>query len=65
MKVKQVYIWADHSTGVLKARATVDVAGLGDVQFEAVLSDETIDRVRVETETALRVRLGQKLEPTL
>lgn len=59
MKVKQVYIY--ESNGTLKTNATVDVAGLGDIKFDCVLSERLVAEICTEVEAALRVRLGQTL----
>jgi predicted nicotinamide N-methyase len=64
MNVKQIYIWNDDRTGGLKSKATIDVAGLGDVQFDNALSQQLVETIRAEAEAALRVRLGQTLEQT-
>lgn len=64
MKVKQVYIWADHLTGALKAKATINVAGLGDVQFDHALPDDLIAAICATAEAALRVKLGQTVTST-
>ena len=61
MNVKQVYIWRDGDT--LKAKATIDVAGLGDIQFDSALSADLVTAICAEAEAALRVRLGQTLTP--
>ncbi len=60
MKVKQVYIWRDGET--LKAKATIDVAGLGDVQFDHALPADLVTAICEAAEAALRVRLGQTLQ---
>lgn len=59
MKIKQVYIWRDGDT--LKSKATIDVAGLGDVQFDHALPDDLVTAICEAAEAALRVRLGQTL----
>lgn len=63
MKVKQVYIWRDGDT--LKSKATIDVAGLGDVQFDYALPVDLTTAICEAAEAALRVRLGQTLTPTV
>ena len=55
MKVKQVYIWRDGDK--LKAKATIDVVGLGDVQFDYALPDDLVVTICKAAEAALRVRL--------
>ena len=59
MKVKQVFIY--ESNGTLKTKATIDVAGLGDVQFDHALPDDLVTAICEAAEAALRVRLGQTL----
>ncbi len=59
MKVKQVYMWERGE--VLAAKATVDVAGLGDVQFDCELSYEVVERIKAEVIAQLRIRLGQPI----
>ena len=59
MKFERAHLW-NRDSGV-EASATVHVEGLGMVEFKHALSSELCDRVRMEIETALRLRLGQKL----
>ena len=41
------------------SRATIDVPGLGDVQFDSALSNRVCEEIFAESITALRVKLGQ------
>ena len=63
MRIKNVFV---HETpgavGKLTANATVEVPGLGEVQFVSAMSEELCNTVREEVFAALRVRMGQQLE---
>jgi len=58
IKTEQVYIWMD-SKDVVSAKARMYVSGLGAVEIEHALSDDLKKAIILETETALRVKMGQ------
>ena len=63
MKIRNVFVHeALGAGGKLTANATVEVPGLGDVQFVSALTEELCNTVREEVFAALRVRMGQQLE---
>lgn len=62
MKVKTVFLFLNRD--VPMARATIDVPGLGEVQIDSALSNETHAQVLAESLAALRVKLGQTIEAT-
>lgn len=61
MKFERAHLW-NKGSGI-EASATVEVPGIGMIEFKCAISDETCERVRQEVITALRTRMGQKLEP--
>lgn len=58
MKTKSVYIWLSRD-GTTTAKATIEVPGLGNVEIEQALSDDLRNRIVEESQSALRVKLGQ------
>ena len=60
MRFERAHLW--NVDNGIKVSATVEVPGIGMVEFECALSQETCERVREEVLVALRVRMGQKLE---
>lgn len=63
MKFERAHIWekGDH----LEAHATVDVPGIGKVEFHSALSADLCNRIRDEVIAALRVKFGQRLAEKL
>lgn len=62
MKVKTVFLFLDREKPM--ARATIFIPGLGEVQIDSALSDETHQRVIAESQAALRIKLGQVVQQT-
>ena len=60
MKVVSAHIFIQP----MRVRVSIDVPGLGVVEVDGCLSDETLDRLKAESITSLRAKLGRP-EPTL
>lgn len=64
MKFMSAYVSREtlKEDGQLKAHATLNVQGVGEVKIQMALSAELCQRIEEEAIAALRVRLGQSLK---
>lgn len=60
MELENVFLHKSGDGG-LKARATINVPGIGEIKIEHAMSDELCANIRDEVIAALRVRLGQTI----
>lgn len=61
MEVESIYIFKSRD-GKLKAKAAIDVPGIGEIKIEYAISDELCSILRDEVIAVMRVRLGQTLK---
>lgn len=60
MEIENVFLHRA-SKGAMKAKATINVPGIGEIKIEHAMSEELCVNIRKEVIAALRVRLGQTI----
>ena len=62
MKIEMAFLHYEGRGSSQSCSAKLFIEGLGQIEIANCFSQDTFDRIAIEVETALRIRLGQKCE---